>query len=567
MPVTDVNLDPDTIHFIPLGGSEEFGCNFNAYAYKGKWLLMDCGIGFADHRFPMIDILLPKTDFIEKYKEDILGLIVTHGHEDHIGAVPYLWPRLSCPVYCTHFTAEVMRRKLSEFPESKDMPVTEISAGKRLDLGPFGLDFIRVTHSIPEAVATVINTDEGTIIHTGDWNLDTDPAMGKPVDPHAFIKAGEKNVLAYVGDSTNAQVPGRTPSESLVEAGLTEVLKMQKKTVAITTFSSNLGRLKSISKAARAANRSVCIVGRSLKNMVGAGMNCGLLDDIPDFVDEEDLDLLPRENVVLVVTGSQGESRAALSRISRGEFKGVSLEKGDTVIFSSRDIPGNEKDINGVKNSLIASGITVINDKSAMSEWGVHVHVSGHPCRDELKDMISWIKPQIAVPVHGERMMTEAHAELARECGVPHTVIPSNGSVIALDPTNPRIINHVETGFIGVEPKRLIDTDNTAISARRKLQYTGAAFVTITLDQRCRLVRAPEISTLGLEEADSDDIEALNEEIIDEIKDTLIDINKKDWGNDHIVSEELRIVIRRLLTHIYGFKPQVVVHLVRSERS
>lgn len=555
-----LKLNPDKLYFIPLGGSEEFGCNFNLYGTKGKWLIMDCGMGFADHRMPLVDIVLPKPDFIEQFKNDIVGLVITHAHEDHIGAAPYLWPRLQCPVFCTPFTAEVMRRKLRDFPQSKKMPVTEIGPEKPLDLGPFHLEFVGITHSVPENVSTAIHTDSGIVLHTGDWNLDPNPQLGKATNQKEFKEIGKKGVLAYIGDSTNAQVPGRTPSEQEVEDGLTLVFSEQEKMICVTTFSSNIGRIISIARAAEKAGRSVGVIGRSLHNMIGAARECGFLNDIPDFVDEGNFDRIARDNIVLIVTGSQGEARAALSRISRGEFSGVKLQKGDTVVFSSRDIPGNEKDINAVKNALTASGIKVLTEKSA----GHRIHVSGHPCQGELKDMMAWARPKIAVPVHGERMMTQAHAALAKECGVPHVIVPNNGSVIELDPENPRIIDHVETGFLGVEPQRLMDSDSQAITARRKLQYTGVVFITVPMDGQGNVNEGLiEISSLGVEDKESENESKLYDDIREEIMGTVDDVDSHDIENNHIVSEEIRIVVRRMLTHRYGFKPNVVVHLMR----
>ncbi|MAF68100.1 MAG: MBL fold hydrolase [Micavibrio sp.] len=556
-----LKLDPDVIHFIPLGGSEEFGCNFNIYAYKGKFLIMDCGIGFADHRMPLVDILLPKPDFIEQYKDDIVGLVVTHGHEDHIGAVPYLWPRLECPVYGSGFTMEIMRRKLRDFPEAKAMPLHQISKEATLSLEPFTLEFLGITHSIPENISTVIRTDAGTILHTGDWNLDPDPQVGEVTEQKRFEAIGREGVLAYIGDSTNAMVEGRTPSEQEVEEGLTHVFAEQDKMIAVTTFSSNIGRIKSIARAAEKNGRSVAVIGRSLQNMVGAAKVCGFLDDIQDFVDFDDLNIVPRSNLVVILTGSQGEARAALSRVARGDYRGLNLEKGDTVIFSSRDIPGNEKDINEIKNALIGSGVKVITDKSTEHI----IHVSGHPCREELREMMSWARPKIAVPVHGESMMVRAHARLAEECGVTHSVIPKNGAVIRLDPNNPEIIDHVETGFLGVEPARVVDADSPVIAMRRKLQYTGVAMVTAILDRQASRVEDVQFSSLGLEEEDSEDETALFDEVSDTVEYVIKrNAKKKALEEDHQIAEVIRIEVRRLLAQIYGFKPKVIIHLVRE---
>lgn len=560
MSISDEHIDPDVLHFLALGGAEEFGCNFNLYAYQGKWLVMDCGMGFADERHPSIDILLPKPDFIEERRKDIAGIVITHAHEDHIGALPYLWPRLRAPVYCSPFTAEVLRRKLREAPQSSDMEIIEITPGHTFDLNPFSLEFLGVPHSIPEAMATLIHTDAGTVLHTGDWNLDPAPQIGETIRAEAFKRAGDEGILAYVGDSTNSQVDGRTPAETEVEVGLTNVFAQQKGRIIVTTFSSNVGRIRSIAKAAEANGRSVALVGRSLQNMVGAAFDCGYLDDVADFVTEEDVENIARDNIVLIATGSQGESRAALSRIARGEHRNLRVERGDTVIFSSREIPGNEREINAVINALMGSGVHVITARSTPER----IHVSGHPRREELKDMMSWIRPKIALPVHGERMMTEAHAELALACGVPYALVPGNGRLVALHEDGPEVIDHIETGFLGVEPKRLIETESTALSSRRKLQYAGVMFVTVALDERCALLETPQVFSLGLEEVGSEAEAELHEDVRGEISDTLVDIDRDDRDNDHVVSEELRIVIRRMLTHIYGFKPHVVIHLVRG---
>mgnify|MGYP000262323440 CR=1 FL=1 len=549
-----MKLDPDHLHFIPYKGCEEFACNFNFYAYKGKWLLMDCGMGIAGKQYPMVDLLLPDPSFIEQYKDDILALVITHAHEDHIGAVPHLWPRLKCPVYCSPFTAEVLRRKIKEFTACKGMKITEVREGQTLPLKPFELEFLDITHSVLENLSTAIKTDKGTILHTGDWNLDPSPSLGKATSEDAFRKICGDGVLAYIGDSTNAQKEGSTPSEEEVRKGLIEVFKQQKNRIAITTFSSNVGRLHSIAKAAEAVGRSVVVVGRSMNNMIGAAKKCGYLNDLPPFLKDTDYKDLPRDNVVLMTTGSQGESRAALSRIANGDFKGVRLEPGDSVIFSSWKIPGNEKEINEVQNKLVASGINVISNTNS----GEHIiHVSGHPCRDELKEMIAWSTPHIAVPVHGERVMVDAHGQLARDQNVPHVIVPQNGSVIRLEKENPRIIDHIETKFLGVEPRRVIPLESAAISERRKLQFTGCAFVSLVIDQKNKLLDDPQIDLIGLEDANTKSEDDTYDDIYGEIESSLIDVASNDLDD---IEENIRIVVRRMLSHKYGFKQKVFVH-------
>ncbi|NQZ14365.1 MAG: ribonuclease J [Alphaproteobacteria bacterium] len=374
--------DFDGLNFVPLGGSEQFGVNLNAYICDGEFLAIDCGIGFADEHFPGIDILLPNPQYLEDNKDKIKGLIITHAHEDHIGGVAHLWPRLGCPIYCTAFTAAVLEKKLDEVPASKKAPIHIVEENEVIDLGPYSVRFVPVTHSIPQTASLFIKTKYGNVFHSGDWNLDPTPVVGEAIQAKTFEDIGAEGVLAYVGDSTNAGVNGRSGSEMDVQKGLAEVIKEQKDgAIVVTIFSSNIGRLHSICKAAEENGRSVGIIGRSIHRMIGCAKACGYLDDIQDFVNEEDLELLPRENLVIIATGSQGESRAQMARIARGDSQFFSVRKGDTVIFSSRAIPGNEKNIIGVQNNLAAAGVKVINPRDTKH----CIHVSGHPFRDEIK--------------------------------------------------------------------------------------------------------------------------------------------------------------------------------------
>lgn len=555
----DLSLDPDDLHFIPLGGSEQFGVNFNLYAYKGKWIGIDLGIGFADHRLPGIDILLPDPQFLAERKDDLEALIVTHAHEDHVGAVPYLWPRLGCPVYCTKFTAAVLRRKLQEAPHCQGMEIHEVAPGDTVEMGPFKVHFVHVAHSIPETCAVVIETPEGKIVHSGDWNLDPTPVIGPPTDEESLRQAGNDNVLAYVGDSTNSAVEGRSGSEADAARGLEAVFKQCEGRIAVTSFSSNIARIQSICKAAEVCGRSVAVVGRSLHNMIGAAKECGYLMDVSRILTEEEIDDLPADQQVYIVTGSQGEARAALAKIARGEMSNVKLGKGDTVIFSARPIPGNEKDIDDVKNNLVGGGIQVIG----AGETEHVIHVSGHPCRDEVADMYSWVRPELVVPVHGERLQLEAQADLARKCQIKNVIVPSNGSVIRLKRGKSEIIDHVETGLLALEGGRLIDTGHPAIRERRKLQYSGTVHISLVLDGRGDLVADPKVSTVGLINPKDEKEQKLENDILDEIEDILADMEKPDRQNDHFVQEEIRIGIRRMVMHVLGLKPKTTVHVVR----
>lgn len=557
--VKDLNLDKDSVYFLPLGGSGEFGVNLNLYAAEGRWLAVDCGIGFADHRFPGVDILLPDAAFIEAQKDKLAGLIVTHAHEDHIGAVPHLWPRLKCPIYCSAFTAAVLRRKFAEFPDCRGAKIHVVKPGENVKVGPFTVHFIHVAHSIPNTCALLIETAAGRVLHSGDWNLDPHPVLDGPTDAARFQEFGRQGIMAYVGDSTNAEHPGRAGSESEVEEGLGQLFAEQKGRIIVTIFASNIGRLRSIAKAAQANGRKVALIGRSLHTMTGAARDCGYLHDVAGFAEEEDLPSLPHNKTVLVVTGSQGEYRAALARMARAENRTVKLGRGDTVVFSSRAIPGNEIEINTVRNNLVASGVTVITPYDTPHK----IHVSGHPYQGELADMYQWVKPATVIPVHGERTQLEAQAAFARQCQIENVIVPQNGSVIRLGPGKPEVIDHVPTDILAVEPKRILSADHRAISERRKLQFSGTVHLTVVLNDRGDLEDDPHIATFGLIDPDSDAELAIEDDLLDEVEGILSDMSRGDRRDDHMVREELRIGIRRHVLHVLGLKPMTTVHIVR----
>lgn len=559
MATADLHLDPKQVYFVPLGGSEQFGVNFNLYAHDGLWLAVDCGMGFADEKFPGIDIVLPDPSFIESDKKDLKALVITHAHEDHIGAVAHLWPRLKCPIYCTEFTASVLKRKLDEVPASRDAIVNTVKPGDHINVGPFTLEFIQVSHSIPDSFALVVGTKAGRVLHSGDWNLDPTPVLGARTDEAALKQLGKQGVLAYIGDSTNAEVPGRTGSEMEVEAGLAKVFAECKGRIGVTVFASNIARVQSIVRAAKACDRRVALVGRSLHSMVASAVDCGYLRDIPDFVSDDEIGYLPEEKQVMIVTGSQGEPRAALARIARGDHPDISFGRGDTVIFSSRAIPGNEKEINTVRNNLSAAGVQVVTPNDTAHT----IHVSGHPCRDEIADMIGWLRPRLAVPVHGERIMLEAHAELARACQVPHVIVPNNGSVVCLGPGQPEVVDHVQTGLLAVEKNRIIDSSHASISERRKLQFSGTVHVTLVINARGDLIADPQITTVGLIDESNLEEKKILRDLLGEVEDTLADMVREDLMDDHAVHEEVRIGVRRYIQVVLGMKPKTTVHVVR----
>jgi len=552
----------DGFYFVPLGGSEQFGVNLNAYICNGKILIVDCGIGFADERFPGIDLLLPDPTWLEERKDRIQGVVITHAHEDHVGAMPYLYERFGGPIYCSAFTGAVLKTKFKD-AGVRGAQINIVDLPGRLELDDFALEFLPVAHSIPEAFSTVIETDYGKVLHSGDWNLDPAPVVGAKTSADLFRKLGKENLLAYIGDSTNAEVDGRSGSESDVAKGLEKEFQNCKGKIVVTTFSSNIGRIVSIAKAAKANDRRVVIVGRSLHRMVGAAYECGYLQDIPDFISEEDAGYLPDDKIVFVATGSQGEHRAALGKISRGEHYSVKLKRGDTVIFSSRSIPGNEKNINGVKNNLSGAGVNIMTPRDSEHT----IHISGHPARDEIAEMLRWIKPQCVIAVHGEHTQIQAHAAFARTCQIKNTIVPNNGSVIRLDGANgkgaPKIVDTIETGLLAVEEKRIIKADHAAIGERRKLQYSGAIHASLVLDSRGELLADPHLDLLGMIDEDNKGEGQIIDTMHDKILDVLEDMNADDILDDDVVCEKIRIGLRRFSMKVLGMKPNTTVHVTR----
>lgn len=548
----------DGFYFIPLGGSEQFGVNLNVYACDGDLLAIDCGLGFADERFPGIDLLLPDPEFLEQNKDRLSGLIITHAHEDHIGAVAYLYDRLECPLYASEFTAEILRLKLNE-KGMKHVPITVLKPRKDIKIGNFTINPISVAHSIPDSYSIFVKTKNyGNILHSGDWNLDPDPVIGAQTDPKDFKALKDQGVVAYIGDSTNSEYDKRAGSEGDVAKGLAAEMKNCNGKIIVTIFSSNIARIHSISQAAKNTGRSVGVIGRSLHRMIGAAKKIGYLNDV-EFVDEGDINMIPDENIVIIATGSQGEYRAALARISRGDHRSVRLKPRDTVIFSARAIPGNDREINTVKNNLSGSGITIITPKDTKKI----IHVSGHPYRDEITQMYQWIAPKCVIPVHGERLQLEAQAEFAQSCQIPHTVIPNNGSVIQLNLKEPKVIDHVTTGLLAVDQTRIIKADHQSIIARRKLQYSGTIHVSLVLDKKGNLLGEPQMDTVGLiDNNDEDDLE-FEDTIYEEMHAILDDMMEKHRKDDEVVAEEIRIGLRRYVFQALKIKPKTTVHVIR----
>lgn len=470
----------DELLFLPLGGSGEIGMNLNLYGYGPEdgrqWIIVDLGVTFGDERTPGVDLIMPDPAFIEDRREELLGIVLTHAHEDHIGAVAHLWPRLRCPVYATPFTATMVRGKLIEAGLEGEVPLHIIPLGHRFDLGPFDIELVTLTHSILEPNALAIRTPLGLVMHTGDWKIDPDPVLGDDIDIARLTEIGDEGVRAIVCDSTNVFSPGTSGSEADVATSLIELIRPMEGRVAVTTFASNVARLESIARAAAACDRHAVLVGRAMYRVVAAARDAGYLKDLPPFLTEHDAGYLPREKVLFICTGSQGEPRAALARIAEDGHPNIVLEKGDCVVFSSRVIPGNEVSIFDLQNTLALRGIRVITEKDHF------VHVSGHPCRDELARMYQWIRPEISVPVHGEARHLAEHAALARELQVPQQVVIRNGLMVRLAPGPAEIIDEAPSGRIYLDGDVLTASDEGAVQERRRLAFAGSAFVSVVLD-------------------------------------------------------------------------------------
>jgi len=544
----------DELFFLPLGGAGEIGMNLNLYGHAGKWLMIDLGITFGDERTPGIEVIMPDPGFIAERLQDLSGLVLTHAHEDHLGAVPYLWTRLRCPVYATPFTAAVLRRKLKETGLADEVPIETVPMSGRFSVGPFDLELVTLTHSIPEPNAIVIRTSAGTVLHTGDWKFDPDPLVGPASDRDALRRIGEEGVLAMVCDSTNALVEGQSGSEADVRDSLVELIGRYDTRVAVACFASNVARVESIAKAAAAHDRQVALVGRSLWRIVEAARETGYLTNLPEFVTEHDVGYLPRDKVVMICTGSQGERRSALARIARRDHPNVSLEPGDVAVFSSRKIPGNEREIAELQNDLVRLGVHVVTDDDHF------VHVSGHPARDELIEMYQLVRPRIAVPVHGESRHLAAHAKLAQTCQVAQAVIPENGALIRLAPGPAGIVAEVPSGRLGLDGTNLVGLDAGRLKARHRMVFNGAAVATLVLDRQGRLAADPQVTVQGVYEAED---EHVGRSVLAAVRDAVDGLPPALRRDDGTVREAARLAIRRTLHASHGKKPVTDVHLVR----
>jgi ribonuclease J len=546
--------------FAPLGGIGEIGMNLSIYGVgdgrRRQWLIVDCGVSFAaEEHLPGVDLILPDIRFLIQERRNIVGLVLTHAHEDHMGALMDLWPKLNVPLYATPFAAALFEaRRLSE-PGAPQIPVNVAPLNGRVELGPFTIDFINVAHSIPESNALAIRTSLGTVLHTGDWKIDATPVIGAPTDQARLTALGDEGVLALVGDSTNAVRDGRSPSEADVAKTLAELIRTAPARVAVTTFASHVGRLRAVADAARLAEREVVVVGRAMDRVVQVARETGYLDGVQDFRAVESYGYLPPDKVLALCTGSQGEPRAALARIAQDEHPEVTLTRGDRVIFSARTIPGNEKAVARVINGLVTQGVEVITDRTHL------VHVSGHPRRAELLDMINWVRPKILIPAHGEALHLAEHAKLAREAGVPQVLVCRNGDLVRLAPGPAEVIDEIPSGRVYKDGALLIDAQAPTVAARRRLSFAGVVTVALALTDKGILVADPEIELIGIPDADATG-RAMADIARDAAEEAFEALPKPRRRDPNEVAEAVRRAVRGAIAERWNKKPICHVHVL-----
>ena len=541
--------------FLPVGGSEQIGMNANLYHYQDKWILVDLGIAFPDETDLGIDVLLPDFDFIRSLKENFLGIFLTHGHEDHIGAIPYFANEINCPIWGTPFTIALLKRKLNESNKNNIVALNSIVVDQEVKVGEFTIKAIQTSHSIPDPVSFLISTDEGNIFHSGDWKIEKSYNLNENYNSEIYRSIGDKDILAMVCDSTNSQVIGRTPSENFAYQGLYETIKNSRNLVLITCFSSNISRIKSILDIAKQTDRSILVIGRALLRAIDAAQEVGYLKDLPEFINIKDLGLIPRNNLLIIATGSQGEPTSALSRISKGMDKYINILEGDTIIFSSRKIPGNENAISKVQSRFIDKGVIIITDEDK------GVHVSGHPSRDELVEMYSYINPNIAIPVHGTRNHIEAHAALAIECQIPNVIKPRNGDVIKLNGIKPEVISQQSFTSNVYDAGEIVSVDNERFVSRRHTLWNGFVTVSIVLNDQGFLACPPQVNQMGV--SDNKDMDTFLMECSFLIEDFLVNTKIKVYTNDEELINKIIKLIRKQFKASFFKRPSFSVHINR----
>ena len=551
--------DSDELVFAPLGGVGEIGMNLSLYGLgperSRKWVAIDLGVAFAGDDLPGIDLIMPDIRFLVEERRNLLALVLTHAHEDHFGAIIDLWPRLRVPIYATPFTAALLEAKRLSEPGAPDIPVKVIPLDARIAVGPFDIELVSMSHSIPESNGLILRTARGSVLHTGDWKLDPTPLIGPPTDETKLRALGAEGCLALIGDSTNAVREGRSPSEADVAKSLAELIVNARGRVAVTTFASNVNRIRAVADAARTCGREVVVVGRAMDRIVQVARETGYLDGVQDFRGTDTYGYLPPDKVVALCTGSQGEPRAALARIAKDEHPDVTLSRGDRVIFSSRTIPGNEKAVGAVINGLVTQGIEVITDRTHL------VHVSGHPRRAEMEELFSWVRPKIAVPVHGEALHLAEHAALARRVGIADVITCRNGDLVRLAPGSPSVIDEVPEGRLYKDGRLLVDAEARTVADRRRLGFVGVVAVALAVDERGMLAADPEVELIGIPEADAagEPLDGIARAAALETVETLPKARRRD---PEAVAESVRRAVRAALAERWGKKPLCVVQVL-----
>jgi len=555
-----MNDGSDELVFVPLGGLGEVGMNLALYGFgrKGrmKWLMIDCGVGFADPDLLGIDLIVPDISFIEKLRADLVGLVITHAHEDHMGAVADLWPGLECTLYATRFAAALLEAKRLAEPGAPEIPITVVAQGEVVAIGPFEVEFIAMAHSIPESCALAIRTPLGMILHSGDWKIDAAPGVGKPTDAKRLAAIGAEGVLALISDSTNIMREGFSPSEADVAKTLREIIGKATGRVVVTTFASNVARMRAVAEAAAAAGRSIVMAGRAMERVTAVARECGYLDGIPDFLPQDAFPHVPRDKLVLLATGSQGECRAAIARMSEGTHPVVTLIPGDQVIFSSRTIPGNEKVVGRMINNFIRSGIEVITDRNAL------VHASGHPRRGEVAQLYAWTKPDIAIPAHGEEIHLAEHAAFAKSQGARHVIKAGNGDMILLAPGTPGIIGEAPRGRLCKDGNGFVPATDETIKMRQKLAVAGIVTIALAVTAKGDLAGVPDVMTAGMP-ARTHNGAAIDRIVDDALFQTFDHLPRPKRRDADVVSVAVEKAVRNAVTAAWGKRP--VVHVLVVE--
>ena len=553
-----MHLSTDFV-FAPLGGAGEIGMNLAIYGFgdeqRRQWIAVDFGVAFADDALPGIDLIMPDIRYLMEERHNLLGLVLTHAHEDHFGALLDLWPRLKLPVYATPFTAALIKAKREGEPGAPDIPLNIVPLGGRFTLGPFDVELVSMAHSIPESNGLIIRTPAGTVLHTGDWKIDPTPLVGAATDEAKLRALGNEGCLALIGDSTNAFRDGRSPSETDVAACLAELIRVAPARVAVTTFASNVARLCAVARAAAACEREVVIIGRAMERIAQVARETGYLDGIQDFRSVEVYGHLPPDKVVALCTGSQGEPRAALSRIAQDDHPEVAFSRGDRVIFSSRAIPGNEKAVTRVINGLVAQGIEVITDRTHL------VHVSGHPRIQELRDMIGWVRPQILIPVHGEPLHMSEHAEVARRAGIDKVVLCRDGELIRLAPGAPGKIDEVPAGRLYRDGSLIVSAEERTVADRRRLGFAGMVSVALAVSERGDLSCEPQVRLIGVPEIDGLG-QRIEEIAYDAAVEAFESMPRGRRRDPEAVAEAIRSAVRAALGAAWSKKPTCHVHVL-----